>query len=219
MECDNIRDRVYEQNPEIVKRICENKTEEYEKKSSTMSYFCGIIENHIVYFVYKLLVKNKGVLPNQCLPELDGICLPRLNDIDYDAIIDKINTALNPVQIRFKIKSYGKFVLHDIIQQRRAIIEMPTPTPQPIDTATPTLQPIDIQHLKKGENNVAREIANTLNATLLYSSERWIVCDKKTNLWRYVRDPTATIITHIQNGIDESRKLLITTKQQCDDAK
>ena len=53
----------------------------------------------------------------------------------------------------------------------------------------------------------------------MYSSDRWIVCDKKTNLWRYVRDPTATIITHIQNGIDESRKLLITTKQQCDDAK
>ena len=214
MTCDSIRDRVYEGNPEIVKRVCENKTELHEKKSATMSYFCGIIENHIVYFVYKLLIKNKGILPNQCLPELDGICLPRLAGVDYNAIIEKINSALSPIEIRFKIKPYGKFVLHDIIQQRRAITETPTtPTPTPS-----TLQRIDIQFLKKGENDVAREIATTLNATLVYSSERWVVCDKRTNLWRYLKDPTATIITHIQNAIDESRKQLITAKQQCDDA-
>ena len=42
---------------------------------------------------------------------------------------------------------------------------------------------------------------------------------QKTNLWLYIKDPTATIITHIQNGIDESRKQLITKKKQCDDTK
>lgn len=217
LECDSIRDRVYEQNPEIVKRVCANKTELHERKSSTMSYFCGIIENHIVYFVYKLLVKNHGILPNQCLPELDGICLPRLSGVDYNAIIDEINLALRPIEVCFKIKPYGKFVLHDVIEQRRAITETPSQPPEPNVILPP--EPLDIQYLKKGENDVAREIAKTLKLTLVYSSERWVICDKKTNLWRYIKDPTATIITHIQNGIDESRKQLITKKQQCDDTK
>ena len=46
-QCEFIRDKVYARNPEIVTRVCENKTEEYERKSSTMSYFCGIIFENV----------------------------------------------------------------------------------------------------------------------------------------------------------------------------
>ena len=221
-ECEFISNQVYERNPEIVRLVC-HKTEEHEKRNATMSYFCGIVENHIVYFVYKFLVGNEGIIPYQCLLEMNGTCLPKIDSINYDDLINKVNAALSPLEIRFKIKPYEKFVLHDIIEQRRAIeTSIPISTPlinTTITTLPMTPQPIDIQYLKKGENDVAREIAKTLNASLIYSSERWIVCDKRTNLWRYVKDPTATIITHIQNGIDESRKLLISYKQQTDDAK
>jgi hypothetical protein len=214
MQCEKTMKIVYESNPEIVRRVCDANDTEYEKMCSTMSYFCGILENHIVYFVYKLILKNKGILPNECLPELDGICLPRLPGVDYDDIIEKINSALMPLEISFKIKPYGKFVLHDIINERKNMIEIPNEMP-----AQKLPKPIDIQVLKLGENNVAREISKSLKSTLVYSSERWVICDKHTNIWRYVKDPTATIITHIQNAIDESRKQLITMKQQCDDTK
>ena len=75
MVCKEIQDLVFDNNPDIIERVCGDKTTEYEKKSSTMSYFCGIIENHIVHFVYTYLVAKGGILSQECLPELDGICL------------------------------------------------------------------------------------------------------------------------------------------------
>lgn len=117
-ECVKISALVYANNPDLVARVAAAKETEYEKQCCTISYFCGIIENHIVYFVYNYLVKNGGILPNQCLPELDGICMPRLEGVDYDQLIIDINAFLLPIENKFKIKAYGKFVLPDIIEQR-----------------------------------------------------------------------------------------------------
>jgi hypothetical protein len=122
-ECLKLSKLIYTNNPDIARKVAADKPEEYEKQCCVMSYFCGIIENHIVYFIYNYLVKNGGILPNQCLLELDGICLPKLDGVDYDGLIDSINNLLNPVSIRFKIKPYGKFVLNDIIEMRKEMDE------------------------------------------------------------------------------------------------
>ena len=78
---------------------------------------------------------------------------------------------------------------------------------------------LSLDILKKGENDIARECAKTLTVSLKYSSEQWIICDKKSNLWRFIKDPTATIITHIQDEIDLRRKELLEEKIKCDDQK
>lgn len=122
-ECRKLSQIIYENNPNITNKVAQPEDEEWERKGKTISYFCQIVENHIVYFAYNYLVKSGGILPNQCLPELDGICLPRLDGVDYQKLVDDINTALSSVEIRFKIKPYGKFVLNDIIEQRQEIDE------------------------------------------------------------------------------------------------
>jgi len=122
-ECVKIMKLVYKYNPAIVQAVTVPNESEYEKMCSTISYFCGVIENHIVYFVYNTLVRNGGILPNQCLPEMDGICLPRLLGVDYESLVTTINDMLKEIDIKFKIKPYGKFVLHDVIDIRREIDE------------------------------------------------------------------------------------------------
>lgn len=117
-------DIVYKNNPDIAKKFSKINDTEYEKKCSTISYFLGTIENHIVYFVYKYLVKNGGIIVHKCLPEMDGICMPRIKNIDYQALINNVNSCLSPIKISFKIydakkpKPYSTFVLYNAIKKR-----------------------------------------------------------------------------------------------------
>ena len=73
---------------------------------------------------------------------------------------------------------------------------------------------ISLAILDKGENDVARYIKDQLISTLVFCNNKWFVFDKHTNLWRVVSNPHATIISHIQNKIDESRELMLVLKQK-----
>jgi hypothetical protein len=74
---------------------------------------------------------------------------------------------------------------------------------------------ISLEILDKGENDVAKYIKDQLISTLVFCNNRWFVCDKfKTGIWRIVTNPHATIISHIQNKIDESRELMLMKKQK-----
>jgi hypothetical protein len=88
---------------------------------------------------------------------------------------------------------------------------------------------ISLEILDKGENDVAIYIKDQLINTLVFCNNRWFVCDKllvfcnnrwkvsdkfKTGIWRIVSNPHATIISHIQNKIDESRELMLMKKQK-----
>ena len=55
-ECQSISDIVYKNNPSIVSKVKKEGDSLRDKKNSTISYFFQIIENHIVYSVYELLV-------------------------------------------------------------------------------------------------------------------------------------------------------------------
>lgn len=125
--CVGIMNFVYINNPNIVNLVCGELFDEDEKKRRVMSYFCGIIENHIVYFVYNKLVEMGGIKPQKCLLELDGLCIPKINNIDYYEITENINKLLEPCEIRFKIKEYGEYVLYetddDVIENNEIEIE------------------------------------------------------------------------------------------------
>ena len=213
-ECVKISGLVYANNPDLVARVATAKETEHEKQSCTMSYFCGIIENHIVYFVYNYLVKNGGILPNQCLPELDGICMPRLEGVDYDQLVKDINVCLLPIENKFKIKPYGKFVLPDIIDQRIEMDDVTDDESVSVDNVTidevvevtPVIENnhiITIDILDRGENDVGKFVTPLLKDTVVLCGKDWYVFEKNTGIW-VVKNPSATIISCIQLKIDEA---------------
>ena len=120
-KCDEIMELVYENNPDIVSKLPKKddngKDFTVDKmKRKTMSYFCGIIENHIVNYVRDYLINTSGIKNNEYLPEYDGICLPLVDGYNYNLAIVNINKNLEQYDIRFKIKPYGEYVLHDVIE-------------------------------------------------------------------------------------------------------
>jgi hypothetical protein len=217
--CLEIMELVYHNNPAVVSAVCDNTKTEYEGKCSCMAYFCGVIENHIVYFVYKFLVKMGGILPNQCLPEMDGICLPRLNDVDYDGLIAQVNSVLSPIGVKFKIKPYKNFVLHDVIEKRIQMDDFTDDdvTVDDIPTENPDKLYISLETLEKGENDIAHHVSPVLKRSLVYCNNRWFMFDKQICLWRIIKTPSAVVITTIQKHIDESKISLLLKKTATDD--
>jgi phage/plasmid-associated DNA primase len=188
--CKEISDLVYQNNPELVARVSDPSKSEYQNKNTTMSYFCGIIENHIVDFTYKFLVKKGAIVPHQCLLEMDGLCLPRLKDVDYDPIIKQLNDCLMHVGVKFKIKPYtDKFVLHDMIDKRREMM--------PPETTTDSADDITVEAIYAKETR--QQAADVIGITgddkdaaeaLLQLYPHWVCChnelfvyDDSTGLW------------------------------------
>ena len=138
--CNIISDTVSRNNPALRQTVYEVGMTDYEIKNRVMSYFCGIIENDIVYYTYKYLVKKGAILPQQCAPEMDGLCLPRLPNVDYENIIARLNKRLAGMNIKFKIKPYKPFhideagvktgfVLGDILEMRNQPVSENIPEP------------------------------------------------------------------------------------------
>lgn len=70
--------------------------------------------------------------------------------------------------------------------------------------------------LNMGENDIARYIAPTLKEKLVYSGERWYLCDQRTNLWRVTKEPAQMVVTYIQTLINEAREILLYKINRCD---
>ncbi len=115
-ECKTLIDIIYYSNPEIKKKVMGDLTDEYKIKTRVMSYFCGTIENDIVYTAYKVLEKKKIVNLNNCLLEYDGICFIKpTEDIDYDALLDEINDKIfkeSKLNVKMKWKPYNPSFVH-----------------------------------------------------------------------------------------------------------
>jgi hypothetical protein len=115
-ECQMIIDIVYHSNAEIKNKVSGDLTDEYSIKTRVMSYFCGAIENDIIYTVYKLLEKRSIINANSCLLEYDGICFKKPDmDIDYDALLTDINDKIlkeTKMPIKMKWKPYNPIHVH-----------------------------------------------------------------------------------------------------------
>jgi hypothetical protein len=134
-ECQAIMNLVYINNADITERVAKNKETEYKKMCATISYFCGILENHVVYQVYQFLAKHKGIKKQKVLLELDGLCIPPLlSNVEYDKLMVELNKYLLGIDIKFKIKPYiempkpneepkKNYVLQDAIDERNLITE------------------------------------------------------------------------------------------------
>jgi hypothetical protein len=68
--------------------------------------------------------------------------------------------------------------------------------------------------LDKGSNDVAQFIAPKLSQMLVYCDAKWFRFDKISCLWKTTTKPDATIVSHIQQEIDEARELLLYVKNK-----
>jgi hypothetical protein len=121
-ECKILIDLVYLNNPLLVEKVKGNLTDEYSIKTRTMSYWCGTIENHIVYNCYRLLEKRGIANKQNCALEYDGLCLKRTashTDEFLESILNDINDKIfkeTGLAVKMKWKQYKEEYVHqDII--------------------------------------------------------------------------------------------------------
>ena len=132
-ETQQIIELVYSSNLELADKICKDIPDSSEllwkKKSRTMSYFCGIVENEITYQAYKYL-QLQGLIWDRHLDwGLDGLTLPSFSE-DEDVIketIDEMNEYVRRntkfPDVTFVVKDFDDSeILHNAIQKRNDML-------------------------------------------------------------------------------------------------
>ena len=127
-ECQDIMSIVYLHNPALVQKVKGELVDEYKIKQRTISYFCGTIENEILFLCYKTLLKHNIIKPKSYALEYDGICCKRpSNDINLDDVRIEINQTIlskTGLKIEMKWKDYSPIHIHnDIIDERNMIAD------------------------------------------------------------------------------------------------
>jgi hypothetical protein len=125
-ETTQIIDLVYSSNKNIAKRVCKDlsndPSELWKKKSRTMSYFCGIVENEITFQAYKYLQKNGLIYDRHLDWGLDGLTLPRFEG-DVDEVLDDLNDYVRKQtkfsDVKFVLKEFDDDeILHNALSTR-----------------------------------------------------------------------------------------------------
>lgn len=153
-ECKTLIDIIYLNNPLLVEKVKGNLTDEYSIKTRTMSYWCGSIENHIVYIAYKVLEKQGLIDKSNSALEYDGICLKR-KSIHTDEVLESVLTEINEkilketgLDVKMKWKDYKPENIHlDIIEKRNNGEQINYDEPE-IITFESTAEQFELNHCK-----------------------------------------------------------------------
>jgi hypothetical protein len=123
---------VYDLNPDLVAKVCFDPPAPkppmtlWSKKSRTMSYFCGILENEILKHAYKYGVENglfKARSIDLCYDGFTAPPPPPYTDMEFhingmnDYIVEKTG-----FDVKMKVKPF-KNVVQSIIDARRSAVE------------------------------------------------------------------------------------------------
>lgn len=124
-DCKKLMDLIYLNNPLLADKVKDDLTDENEIKRRVMSYFCGIVENDIIYVCKKFLIKQ-GVIKNRKeLLEYDGLCFKRPDNLNLEIFIKPLNDEIKSkckMDITMKWKNYkAEYVHNDIIEKREQI--------------------------------------------------------------------------------------------------
>jgi hypothetical protein len=125
-DCKMLIDIIYDNNEDILNIVRGNIVDEYKLKNRVMSYFCGTIENEILFVCYKYLVENKIIDPrkNNAL-EYDGLCFKPKIELDKHKIIENINKQIiskTGLKVCMDWKPYSVYVNQNIIEERKKLI-------------------------------------------------------------------------------------------------
>jgi hypothetical protein len=120
--CRDIMDIIYVSNPSIAEKVKGELTDLYAIKCRVMSYWCGTIENHILFTCYNLLKKREVFENNNVVLEYDGLCFefkPNLkNDRDFiNSLLSDINDTIKKdtgLDVKMKFKDYKTIHLHNV---------------------------------------------------------------------------------------------------------
>jgi len=117
-DCSSFMELIYLNNPEIVNKIkgsLDIAKDLYEIKKKVMSYWCGTIENHILYLVYKMLIKRKAISNDNIVLEFDGVCFKLVcNDSEFmeQLLYDINDMILKETKLNVKMKWKGYLTEH-----------------------------------------------------------------------------------------------------------
>jgi hypothetical protein len=206
-DTDTIKSIVVGSNKEILNLVWKDypdKNKEYiqwKNENKVMSYFCQTIEHYILYNAYQFMIKNKMLVQNEIVSLYDGFNFKRINDIDYDLLIPKLNDYVFKkcgIKITFKLKDFPeKSILKDLITIRNF---------QERDNLTPVtklVQVIDDKNNEDKDEENSNGVYNDLEATekLYKLYPHWVFCknelyvfNKNTGLWDSDKSSHDTII-------------------------
>lgn len=126
--CRKLIDLVYISNDAIVEKVKGTLTNENEIKNRTMSYFCGIIENEILFTAYKVLQKENVIKANTVALEYDGLCFkkPEMTEEALDELLDKINDTIKSktgFAVKMAWKTYKEDKIHKEVLELAETLE------------------------------------------------------------------------------------------------
>ena len=146
---------VYLNNKAIADIIKGDETNEYKIKNKVMSYFCGTIENEILYITYKFLVSKNIIEDKKCALEYDGLCFKKPDGIDMSEIILELNHKIKKdtnLDVKMKLKGYDpEYVHQDIINERNTIES------DEADDATVSLEYSNNNEINKNDSQLIAE--------------------------------------------------------------
>lgn len=151
-ECRQGIDLVYINNPDIVNKIKGDSTDEWEIKKKTFSYWCGIIENDILYITYKYLLKEGIIGDKLGAKEFDGLCFKPLCAFDRDYVCKEISKLVLKAwgfEMKFKFKDYPE------------AYDFPEPLATPCEPICVDAEPIDDLDLCDNYNDCKRIFEKT----------------------------------------------------------
>lgn len=109
-DCKTIQNAIYKSNSPLVRKLRKKDDTDYETKNRITSYWFQVIENHILYLTYRVLVSKNIIKHKWCALEYDGICFPPTTaEYDKDETIATINDMIlnqTGLCVKFKFKSY-----------------------------------------------------------------------------------------------------------------
>lgn len=110
-ECRKGIEIVYNHNKEIADLIKDDNMNEWDIKKRVFSYWCGIIENDILFIVYKYLLKEGIIADKQGAKEYDGLCFKPLKKFDENDVCESITNLVFKdwkFKMLFKFKNYSE---------------------------------------------------------------------------------------------------------------
>lgn len=206
-ECLAMSDMVYSSNPSITTKVKKVDDKLRDKKNSTISYFFQIIENHIVYLVYELLVNMRIITPRKCGLEYDGLNIPMNGSVfDKDDTINVVNnfvfndTGLN---IKFKFKSYGESVVHKLIDERNNMV-VAEPIMNDVIMAVVEEEEDDepVVGIFEGDDSKASQVILEKYPYWKCCNDTLYVFDDKTGMWSDKVDIQNNVISRFSEFLD-----------------
>ena len=122
-ECVMLTNRIFKENPSLVKKVADPNDEIYKKKNTTASYWFQIIENHVIHLVAGFLLERGIIKPGEFGCEYDGLNIPPCYAFDKDQLISQVNEFIKEqtgCDFTFKFKDYDEaYILNNVIDIRR----------------------------------------------------------------------------------------------------